>query len=154
MQDADPVPQNDPTLVTILNLAAFISIAAGIYAFFSFFPEKLGYGESWKPIAYLPSTAFLAAGFAQALLLGALGQIISYLAIMAHNKQDHARVEGIASGVAGPGLVSDEVSYERRMIEEHGIRKVGNFYHISGYDYDNLSEAVSHALNDRARRDK
>lgn len=154
MQDTDTVPQNDPTLVTILNIAAFISIAAGIYAFFSFYPEKLGYGESWKPIAYLPCAAFLAAGFAQALLLGALGQIISYLAIISQIKQTQARAEGVESGVAGPGLVSDEVSYERNMIEEHGIRKVGNFYHISGYDYDNLSEAVSHALNDKARREQ
>lgn len=67
----------------VLKLCAWISLLGGVITFFAFLPGEAEPGYSWKIGAYIPALAFLSAGMFQALILGALGTIIDYLASIA-----------------------------------------------------------------------
>jgi len=76
-----PAPTEADTSIMpmLLQTAAWISLIAGVVGFFAFFPGEAGEGYSWKAGAYIPAVFSFAGGVLQALLLGALGTIISYL---------------------------------------------------------------------------
>ena len=137
---------NEPALVAVLNILAFISFAVGIYACVSFYPERLGYGESWKSIAYLPSAGVLAAGFAHGLFLVVLGQILKYLAAIAEKGDQRSKELNGNFDPVNPVNANVE-SQERQLMETHGIQFNDGMYHVNGFDYDTLAQAVNHAIS-------
>ncbi len=70
-----------PKLSIMFNVIGAMEIIGGIILFIALLPDPkaLEWGESYRPIAYLPSITWFVCGLISGLIFFAIGEILQYL---------------------------------------------------------------------------